>query len=77
MRSGMLTMEEHPFFGPLHPVLPFVTCRSVARYLQVCLGEVVRNNEVPTLINALDGKFIEPGWNRKNKQTTVKPTRHG
>ena len=31
------------------------------RYLQVCLGEVVRNNEVPTLINALDGKFIEPG----------------
>ena len=22
---------------------------------------MVRNNEVPTLINALDGKFIEPG----------------
>eukprot|EP00913_Durusdinium_trenchii_P019127 g17974.t1 len=31
------------------------------RYLQVCLGEVVRNNEVPTLLKALDGQFIEPG----------------
>lgn len=35
--------------------------KPLFEYLQVCLGEVVRNNEVPTLINALDGKFIEPG----------------
>merc|ERR1719433_1564704 len=30
-------------------------------YLQVCLGEVVRNNELPSLMKALDGCFVEPG----------------
>jgi len=30
-------------------------------YLQVCLGEVVRNNELPSLLRALNGEFIEPG----------------
>ncbi|CAJ1405428.1 unnamed protein product [Effrenium voratum] len=35
--------------------------KPLFEYLQVCLGEVVRNNEVPSLIKALDGNFIEPG----------------
>ncbi|CAE7495220.1 CHLH [Symbiodinium natans] len=35
--------------------------KPLFEYLQACLGEVVRNNEVGSLINALDGKFIEPG----------------
>lgn len=35
--------------------------KPLFEYLQVCLGEVVRNNEVPTLLKALDGQFIEPG----------------
>jgi len=30
-------------------------------YLQVCLGEVVRNNELPSLVKALNGCFVEPG----------------
>jgi magnesium chelatase subunit H len=35
--------------------------KPLFEYLQTCLGEVVRNNEVPSLIKALDGNFIEPG----------------
>eukprot|EP00440_Ansanella_granifera_P064025 gb/GFBE01069414.1/.p1 GENE.gb/GFBE01069414.1/~~gb/GFBE01069414.1/.p1 ORF type:complete len:1472 (+),score=469.63 gb/GFBE01069414.1/:1-4416(+) len=35
--------------------------KPLFNYLQACLGEVVRNNEVPSLISALEGKFIEPG----------------
>jgi len=35
--------------------------KPLFEYLQACLGEVVRNNEVGSLISALDGKFIEPG----------------
>lgn len=49
-------LDESGFSGvaeePLKPLF---------EYLQACLGEVVRNNEVPSLINALEGKFIEPG----------------
>merc|ERR1719277_1784850 len=30
-------------------------------YLQVCLGEVVRNNELSSLVKALNGCFVEPG----------------
>merc|ERR1719487_2432309 len=30
-------------------------------YLQFCLTQVVCNNELPGLVNALDGKFIPPG----------------
>merc|ERR1719242_1544789 len=30
-------------------------------YLEVCLGEVVKNNELPGLIRGLNGEFIEPG----------------
>ena len=32
-------------------------------YLEVCLGEVVRNDELPSLLRALDGEYIEPGPN--------------
>lgn len=35
--------------------------KPLFEYLQVCLGEIVRNNEVPSLIKALEGQFIEPG----------------
>eukprot|EP00931_Biecheleriopsis_adriatica_P051723 TRINITY_DN3002_c0_g1_i3.p1 TRINITY_DN3002_c0_g1~~TRINITY_DN3002_c0_g1_i3.p1 ORF type:complete len:1457 (+),score=397.90 TRINITY_DN3002_c0_g1_i3:86-4456(+) len=35
--------------------------KPLFEYLQVCLGEIVRNNEVPSLVSALEGKFIEPG----------------
>eukprot|EP00933_Yihiella_yeosuensis_P049027 TRINITY_DN4559_c0_g1_i1.p1 TRINITY_DN4559_c0_g1~~TRINITY_DN4559_c0_g1_i1.p1 ORF type:complete len:1498 (-),score=377.13 TRINITY_DN4559_c0_g1_i1:221-4714(-) len=35
--------------------------KPLFEYLQACLGEVVRNNEVPSLVKALDGEFIEPG----------------
>ncbi|KAA8495996.1 Magnesium-chelatase subunit ChlH, chloroplastic [Porphyridium purpureum] len=31
------------------------------QYLQVCLGEVVRDNELGALVDALDGKYIIPG----------------
>mmetsp|Transcript_40108 Transcript_40108/g.95936 ORF Transcript_40108/g.95936 Transcript_40108/m.95936 type:complete len:1488 (-) Transcript_40108:430-4893(-) len=34
---------------------------TLFEYLQVCLGEVVRNNELPSLLRALNGEFIEPG----------------
>mmetsp|Transcript_40129 Transcript_40129/g.94449 ORF Transcript_40129/g.94449 Transcript_40129/m.94449 type:complete len:1476 (+) Transcript_40129:167-4594(+) len=30
-------------------------------YLEVCLGEVIKNNELPSLVRALNGEFIEPG----------------
>mmetsp|Transcript_46824 Transcript_46824/g.104925 ORF Transcript_46824/g.104925 Transcript_46824/m.104925 type:complete len:1471 (-) Transcript_46824:11-4423(-) len=30
-------------------------------YLEVCLGEVVKNNELPSLVRALNGEYIEPG----------------
>eukprot|EP00930_Biecheleria_cincta_P083275 TRINITY_DN72881_c0_g1_i1.p1 TRINITY_DN72881_c0_g1~~TRINITY_DN72881_c0_g1_i1.p1 ORF type:complete len:1488 (-),score=365.15 TRINITY_DN72881_c0_g1_i1:600-5000(-) len=35
--------------------------KPLFEYLQACLGEIVRNNEVPSLIKALEGQFIEPG----------------
>ncbi|CAE8716913.1 unnamed protein product [Polarella glacialis] len=35
--------------------------RPLFRYLEGCLGEIVRNNEVPSLMRALEGQFIEPG----------------
>lgn len=35
--------------------------KPLFEYLQGCLGEVVRNNELPSLIRALDGEFIPPG----------------
>merc|ERR1719502_2635933 len=34
--------------------------KPLFEYLEACLGEVVRNNEVPSL-KALDGEFVEPG----------------
>ncbi|CAE8741961.1 unnamed protein product [Polarella glacialis] len=35
--------------------------KPLFRYLEGCLGEIVRNNEVPSLMRALEGQFIEPG----------------
>eukprot|EP00401_Gymnodinium_catenatum_P071441 CAMPEP_0117588018 /NCGR_PEP_ID=MMETSP0784-20121206/69627_1 /TAXON_ID=39447 /ORGANISM="" /LENGTH=1485 /DNA_ID=CAMNT_0005389349 /DNA_START=144 /DNA_END=4601 /DNA_ORIENTATION=+ len=35
--------------------------KPLFEYLQVCLKEIVCNNELPSLVKALDGEFIEPG----------------
>jgi len=35
--------------------------KPLFEYLQVCLQQVVCNNELPALIKALNGEFIEPG----------------
>jgi len=35
--------------------------KPLFEYLQVCLGEVVRNNELPSLLKALRGEFVPPG----------------
>jgi magnesium chelatase subunit H len=35
--------------------------RPLFEYLQECLKQVVCNNELPGLVNALEGKFIPPG----------------
>merc|ERR1719230_1722286 len=35
--------------------------KPLFEYLEVCLGEVVKNNELPGLLSALDGKYIIPG----------------
>jgi len=37
------------------------TLKPLFEYLEVCLGEVVKNNELPGLLSALDGKYIIPG----------------
>jgi len=34
---------------------------ALFEYLEVCLSEVVRNNELPSLMRALNGQYIEPG----------------
>merc|ERR1719253_195480 len=35
--------------------------KPLFEYLQVCLQQIVVNNELPGLMNALNGEFIEPG----------------
>jgi len=35
--------------------------KPLFNYLEVCLEQIVCNNELPSLVKALDGKFIEPG----------------
>merc|ERR550534_258757 len=35
--------------------------KPLFNYLEGCLGEIVCNNELPGLLKALDGEFIEPG----------------
>merc|ERR1719254_260543 len=35
--------------------------KPLFEYLEVCLGEVVCNNELPGLLGALDGEYIIPG----------------
>jgi len=35
--------------------------KPLFEYLQTCLGEVVRNNELPSLLKAFNGEFITPG----------------
>jgi len=35
--------------------------KPLFQYLQVCLKKIVCNNELPSLVKALNGEFIEPG----------------